>query len=72
MCGFFFFFFFFFLLAHLSKAQDELFCDHLLSVVGRRPSVRPSIPFRNFSSVTRGPIFFKLHVEPSIKRGIEN
>ena len=34
-----------------------------------RPSsvVRPSTPLNDFSSVTPGPIFFKLHVEPSVK-----
>ena len=35
-----------------------------------RPSsvvVRPSSPLNDFSSETPGPIFFKLHVEPSVQ-----
>ena len=38
----------------------------------RLSSVRPSTALNNFSSETPEPIFFKLHVEPSVKRGIEN
>ena len=32
---------------------------------------RPSAPFNDFSSETPSPIFFKLHVEPSVKGGLE-
>ena len=54
----------FYLLDHLSKAQDEL----LWSLAVRRPFiVRPFTPLNDFSSVTPGPIFFKLHVEPCVK-----
>ena len=46
------------------------YCDHLLSVIRRRPSViRPSTPLNNFSSVTPVPIFFKLHVDPFVEGG---
>ena len=41
------------------------YCDHLPSVV------RPPIPLNDFSSETPGPIFFKLHVEPSDKGGLQ-
>ena len=52
-------------LAHLSKAQNELLWS---LAVHRRPSVcRPLTPLNDFSSVTPGPIFFKLHVELSVK-----
>ena len=48
---------------------DHLFrmsyCDHLPSVI------RPFKPLNDFSSVTPGPIFFKLHVEPSVKEGLK-
>ena len=47
------------------------YCDHLPSVVRRRPSVRPSTPLNDFSSEPPGPIFFKLHVKPSIKGGLK-
>ena len=51
-------------LAHLSKAQDEL----LWSLAVRRPPVcRPPVHTFEHLSVTSGPIFFKLYVEPSIK-----
>ena len=36
----------------------------------RPSSVRPSILLNDFSSETPRPIFFKLHVEPSIKEGL--
>ena len=56
-------------LAHLSKAQDELLCS---LAVRRRPSVRrPSTHKNDFSSETPGPIFFKLHMEPSVKGGLK-
>ena len=41
------------------------YCDHLPSVV------RPSTYLNDFSSETSGPIFFKLHVEPSVKGGLK-
>ena len=48
------------------------YCDHLPSVVRRRPSVvRPSTTMNDFYSETPGPIFFKLHVEPSVKGGLK-
>ena len=31
----------------------------------------PSIPLNDFSSVTPGPGFFKLHLEPSVKGGLK-
>ena len=38
----------------------------------RRPSsVRPFTPLNDFSSETPGPIFFKLHVDPSVKGGLK-
>ena len=37
----------------------------------RRSFVRPSIPLNDFSSVTPGPIFFKLHLEPCVKGGLK-
>ena len=37
------------------------YCDHLPSVV------RLSTPLKDFSSETPGTVFFKLHVEPSVK-----
>ena len=40
------------------------YCDHLPSVV------RPSKLLNDFSSVTPRPIFFKHHVEPSVKGGL--
>ena len=44
------------------------YCDLFPSVVRRRPSVvRPSTLLNDFSSENPGPIFFKLHVEPSVK-----
>ena len=38
-----------------------------------RPSVdrRPSKPLNDFSSESPGPIFFKLPVEPSVKKGLK-
>ena len=45
------------------------YCDHLPSVVRRRPS---STHLNDFSSETPGPIFFIVHVEPSVKREVEN
>ena len=45
------------------KAQDEL----LWSLAVRRPST----PLNDFSSETPGPIFFKLHVEPSVGEGLK-
>ena len=51
------------------------YCDHLPSVV--RPSIHHSsvhtftAALSDFSSVTPGPIFFKLHVEPSVKGGLK-
>ena len=37
-----------------------------------RPSVRcMSTLLNNFSSETPGPIFFRLHVEPSVKEGLK-
>ena len=50
-----------------AKAQDEL----LWSLPVHRPSVCPSTPSNKFSSETPGPIFFKLHVEPSVKGGLK-
>ena len=38
--------------------------DHL-------PSVHPPTPLNDFSSETAGPIFFKLHVESSVKGGLK-
>ena len=46
------------------KAQDEL----LWSLSVCRPSVCPSIPLNDFSSESPGPNFYKLHVEPFVKR----
>ena len=47
------------------------YCDHFTSVVrlSVRPSVRPFTPLNDFSSVTPGPNFFKLHVEPCVTGG---
>ena len=53
-------------LAHLSQRLRMSYCDHLPSVV--RPS---STHLNDFSSETPGPIFFKLHVEPSVKYGLK-
>ena len=44
------------------------YCDHLPSVICL--SVCPSTPLNNFSE-TLGPIFFKLHVEHSVKGGLK-
>ena len=55
-------------LAHLSKAQDELLSS--LAVCRLLHVVRPSTSLNNFS-VTTGPIFFKLHVEPSVGGGLK-
>ena len=58
-----------FSLAHLSKAQHKI----LWSLAFPPSSVCPlSTPLNIFSSVTTGPIFFKLHAPPSVKGGIEN
>ena len=50
------------------KAQDELFWS-----LHRCPSSvrRPFRLSNDFSSETSGPIFIKLHVEPSVKRGLK-
>ena len=45
------------------KAQDELFWS--LSVR------HPLTPLNDFSSETHGPVFFKLHVVPSVKGGLK-
>ena len=51
---------------HQSLRLRMSYCDHLPSVV-----VRPSsTPLNNFSE-TLGPVFFKLHVEPSVKGGLK-
>ena len=42
------------------------YCDHLPS-----SSVRPSTPLNDVSSEIPGPIFFKLHVKPSVKGGLK-
>ena len=57
-----------FLLAHLSKAQHKLlwllaFCPSSICPL--------STPLNIFSSVTTGPIFFKLHAPPSVKGGLK-
>ena len=54
----------YFSLAHLSWRLRMIHCDH-------SPSVCLSTPLNNFSSETPGPIFFKLHVEPSVKGGFK-
>ena len=54
-------------LAHLIRMLRVSFCDHLPSVV--RPSVCMSFvhTLKTFPSKTPELIFFKLHVEPSVK-----
>ena len=52
------------------KAQDELL-DHLQSVILCPLSVHPCPSLNDYSSETPGPIFFKLHVEPSVKGGLK-
>ena len=42
------------------------YCDHLPSVV-----VRLSTLLNDFSSETPRPVFFKLHMEPSVKVGLK-
>ena len=42
------------------------YCDHLPYVI-----VRLSTPLNDFSSETPGPVFFKLHVKPSVKGGLK-
>ena len=61
-------------LAHLSRGLRMSCCDQLLSIFHRRLSVRrpssvvrPSLALNDFSFKNPGPIFFKLHVEPSVK-----
>ena len=53
----------------LSRRLMMSCCDHLPSVV--RLSIRPSTPLNDFSYETSGPLFFKLHVEPSDKGGVK-
>ena len=43
------------------------YCDHVPSVARRRPST----PLNDLSSETLRSIFFKLHVEPSVKKGLK-
>ena len=47
------------------------YCDHLPSVVVRPLSVRLSTPLNDFFSVTPEPMFFKFHVELSVKRELK-
>ena len=48
------------------------YCDHLPSVVRRCLSIIcPPTLLNDFSSVTCGPIFFKLLMEPSVKGGLK-
>ena len=47
------------------------YCDYLAFVVRPSSSVRrPSTPLNDFSSETPGQIFFKVHVETSVKGGL--
>ena len=41
------------------------YCDHLPSVI------HPTTPLNDLSSLTPGPIFFKLQVEPRVKGGLK-
>ena len=52
-------------LAHLSQSLSMSCCDHQPSVV------HLSTPLNDFSFETPRPIFFKFHVEPSVKGGLK-
>ena len=52
-------------LAHLSQRLRMSYCDHLPSIV------RLSTTLNDFSSETPVPIFFKVHVDPSVKGGLK-
>ena len=62
-------------LAHPSRKLRMSYCDHSWSVVSPHRCLSLvcslSAPLNDFSSEVPGPIFFKLHVEPSVKGGLK-
>ena len=59
-------------LAHLSRRLCMSYCDHLPFVVSCHQSICTlSTILYDFSSETPRPVFFKQHVEPSVKGGLK-